>query len=97
MSIDCITWSWIDRVLPDNNLAERDLRPTVIAIKVSFGSSSNAGAKTDSILMSVLHTLSKRRGDQTLESIFKNLLDELAKNLKAPIASLFPQLKKSAS
>jgi hypothetical protein len=88
-------YHWVqDRgVPPDNNLAERDLRPTVIARKVSFGNSSDAGAKTRSILMSVLHTLNKRRADQPLESMFKNLLDELAKNSKAPITSLFPQPK----
>jgi transposase len=85
-------YHWVQdrRVPPDNNLAERDLRPTVIARKVSFGSSSDAGSKTRSVLMSVLHTLNKRRGDQSLESIFKNLLDELAKNPNVQIASLFP-------
>jgi len=88
-------YHWVQdrRVPPDNNLAERDLRPTVIARKVSFGSSSDAGAKTRSILMSVLHTLNKRRSARSLESIFKNLLDEIAKNPKAPIAALFPELK----
>jgi transposase len=88
-------YHWVQdrRVPPDNNLAERDLRPTVIARKVSFGSSSDAGSKTRSVLMSVLHTLNKRRGDQSLESIFKNLLDELAKNPKVQIASLFPHSK----
>ncbi len=83
-------WVRDRRVPPDNNLAERDLRPTVIARKVSFGSSSDAGAKTRSVLMSVLHTLNKRRGDQPLESILKTLLDELAKNPNVQIASLFP-------
>jgi len=83
-------WVGDRRVPPDNNLAERDLRPTVIARKVSFGSSSDAGAKTRSVLMSILHTLNKRRGDQSLESIFKTLLDELAKNPNVQIASLFP-------
>ena len=88
-------YHWVQalRVPPDNNLAERDLRPTVIARKVSFGSSCDAGAKTRSILMSALHTLNKRRNDQSLESIFKNLLDEIAKNPKVQIASLFPQPK----
>ncbi len=88
-------YHWVQdrRVPPDNNLAERDLRPTVIARKVSFGSSSDAGAKTRSILMSVLHTLNKRRSDRSLESIFKNLLDEIAKNPKVPIAPLFPESK----
>jgi len=73
---------WVeDRRIPaDNNRAERDLRPTVIARKVSFGSSSDAGAETRSILMSVLHTLNKRRGAQSLESAFKEILDEIAKN-----------------
>jgi transposase len=83
-------WVRDRRVPPDNNLAERDLRPTVIARKVSFGSSSDTGSKTRSVLMSVLHTLNKRRGDQSLESIFKTLLDELAKNRNVQIASLFP-------
>ena len=46
--------------------------------------------KLRSVLMSALHTLNKRRGDQSLESIFKNLLDELAKNPTVQIASLFP-------
>jgi transposase len=73
---------WVaDRRVPaDNNRAERDLRPTVIARKVSFGSSSDAGAETRSILMSVLHTLNKRRGEQSLESAFKEIIDEIAKN-----------------
>jgi transposase len=85
-------YHWVQdrRVPPDNNLAERDLRPTVIARKVSFGSSSDAGSKTRSVLMSVLHTLNKRRGDQSLESIFKTLLDELARNPNVQIVSLFP-------
>jgi transposase len=86
-------YHWVqDRgVPPDNNLAERDLRPTVIARKVSFGSSSDAGSRTRSILMSVLHTLNKRRAGQSLESVFKGLLDELAKNPKTPITLLFPK------
>jgi transposase len=85
-------YHWVQdrQVPPDNNLAERDLRPTVIARKVSFGSSSDTGSKTRSVLMSVLYTLNKRRGDQSLESTFKNLLDELAKNQAVQIASLFP-------
>jgi transposase len=69
---------WVEdrRVPADNNRAERDLRPTVIARKVSFGSSSDAGAQTRSMLMSVLQTLNKRRGEQPLESVFKEILDE---------------------
>ena len=66
-----------DRNVPaDNNLAERELRPLVIARKISFGSQSDAGAKTREILMTVLHTLKKTTVDVT--SAFKSALDKLA-------------------
>ncbi len=66
-----------DRTIPaDNNLAERELRPLVIARKVSFGSQSDAGARTREILMTVLHTLKKRTPDVT--TAFKSALDKLA-------------------
>ncbi len=55
---------WADnRAVPaDNNLAERDLRPSVIARKVSFGSITDAGAKIRSTLSSVAGTIKKRGG-----------------------------------
>jgi transposase len=66
-----------DRNIPaENNLAERQLRPLVIARKISFGSQSDAGAKTREILMTVLHTLKKRMPDVTIA--FKSALDRLA-------------------
>jgi transposase len=66
-----------NRAVPaDNNRAERELRPTVIARKVSFGSQSDAGAKTREVLMSVVHTLAKRVPDP--EAHFKAVLDQLA-------------------
>lgn len=66
-----------DRNVPaDNNLAERELRPLVIARKISFGSQSDAGAQTREILMTVLHTLKKRTSDVT--NTFKFALDKLA-------------------
>ncbi len=50
-----------DRNVPaENNFAERTLRPSVIARKVSFGSQSDAGAKTREILMSIVLTLPGR-------------------------------------
>ncbi len=53
-----------DRSVPaDNNLAERELRPLVIARKVSFGSQSDAGARTREILMTTLVTLRRRHPD----------------------------------
>jgi hypothetical protein len=63
-----------DRAVPaDNNRAERELRPLVIARKVSFGSQSEAGAHTREALMSVLHTLRKRTDDLT--AAFQRALD----------------------
>jgi transposase len=71
-------YHWADhRTIPaDNNLAERELRPLVIARKISFGSQSDAGAKTREILMTVLHTLKKRVPDIT--AAFKSALDKIA-------------------
>jgi len=71
-------------------LAERDLRPTVIARKVSFGSQSDAGAHTRGILMSVLHTLKKRGGDVVAH--LKGVLDLLADDIhQDPWPLLFPE------
>lgn len=80
-----------DRSIPaENNLAERDLRPTVIARKVSFGSQSEAGAKTRSILMSVLMSL-KKQAPQDYSERIKAALDHLATHPKAkPYRLLFP-------
>lgn len=41
-------------------MAELELRPLVIARKISFGSQSEQGLQTREVLMSVLHTLTKR-------------------------------------
>lgn len=84
-------YHWVDsrNVPADNNRAERELRPTVIARKVSFGSQSEAGAKTREILMSVLHTLKKRHTHP--EDHFKTVLDQLAGNTaQNPFLWLFP-------
>jgi transposase len=84
-------YHWVsDRRVPaDNNRCERELRPTVIARKVSFGSQSEEGAKTREILMSVLHTVKKRRPD--VEQYLKGVLDQLALDPKQdPFPLLFP-------
>ncbi len=74
-------YHWADdrRVPAENNLAERDLRPTVIARKVSFGSVSDAGAHTRSILMTVVHSLKKQKID-VVEHL-KYVLDQLSQNM----------------
>ncbi len=79
-----------DRNVPaDNNLAERDLRPLVIARKISFGSQSDAGANTRQTLMTVLHTLKKRTPN--VAQTFKDALDRLAQdNVLDPSETLFP-------
>ncbi len=85
-------YHWADsRSVPaDNNLAERDLRPTVIARKVSFGSQSDAGAHTRGILMTVLASLKKRGAD--VATHLKHVLDELAKDIhQDPFRFLFPR------
>ena len=84
-------YHWVsDRRVPaDNNRCERELRPTVIARKVSFGSQSQEGAKTREILMSVLHTLKKRHPQA--EQHLKWVLDQLAVDPKQdPFPLLFP-------
>ncbi len=58
-------YHWITHpdIPAENNRAERELRPLVIARKLSFGSQSERGLKTREILMSVLNTLNKRTED----------------------------------
>jgi AraC-like DNA-binding protein len=82
-------YHWVkDRRVPaDNNLAERDLRPSVIARKVSFGSQSAAGAKTRGILMTVLITL-KKRYPNDYHDRFKAAFDRLAVEPSANIYQL---------
>lgn len=80
-------WAQDRRVPADNNLAERDLRPTVIARKISFGSQSKTGARTRETLMSLPVTLKKRKLDPFIR--LTAALDRLA---EAPQADLYPIL-----
>lgn len=61
-------WAVARDIPADNNLAERDLRPSVIARKVSFGSITDSGARTRSILTSVVTTLKERAKIRLTES-----------------------------
>jgi transposase len=56
-------WARHPSIPAENNRAERELRPLVIARKISFGSQSKKGLQTREVLMSVLHTLSKQAKD----------------------------------
>jgi hypothetical protein len=82
-------WAENRAVPADNNLAERDLRPSVVARKVSYGSITDNGARTRSILTSVVTTLRKRGAD--VADQIKNALDQLAQNMdQDPYKLLFP-------
>jgi transposase len=84
-------YHWVqDRRVPaDNNRAERELRPTVIARKTSFGSQSDAGAKTREILMTLVHTLALRVADP--QTHCKSVLDQWARDpTQDPLLLLFP-------
>jgi len=83
-------WTKDRRIPPENNLAERDLRPTVIARKVSFGSQSDAGAHTRAVLMTVLHTLRKSSTTDPCSALTA-AIDKIAKDpTHDPFDLLFP-------
>jgi hypothetical protein len=85
-------WTRDPAIPAENNLAERELRPLVIARKVSFGSQSDRGAATRQTLMTVLHTLRKHVPDPA--AAFKAALDQLAQDPDAdPFTLLFPKTR----
>jgi hypothetical protein len=79
-------WASSPNIPADNNRAERELRPLVIARKVSFGSQSEAGARTRETLMTVLHTLRKRSPNMT--AAFEQALNRLAEEQTDPYTAL---------
>ena len=84
-------WVHNNKVPADNNKAERELRPTVIARKVSFGSQSELGAKTRGTIMTVLHTAKKRLHDTSIADWLKNTLDAISRNPSINVVDLFPK------
>jgi len=68
-------WTESQDVPADNNFAERDLRKTVIARKISYGSQSERGRKTRSVIMSILHTAQKNGRDPA--ATFEKIIGEL--------------------
>ena len=83
-------WSDDPAVPAENNLAERELRPLVVARKISFGSQSQNGAHTREVLMTVLHTL-RKQSDNPAQT-FRIALDQLAANPAAdPFKLFFPR------
>jgi len=84
-------YRWADDpdIPAENNLAERELRPLVVARKISFGSQSTRGAHSREVLMSVLHTLRKHTPDPA--RTFRAALDTLAANPKTNLSKLLFQ------
>jgi hypothetical protein len=56
-------------VEPTNNRAERDLRPAVIARKVSHRSKNERGARAFEAFISVLHTFRKLNSASTIPTL----------------------------
>lgn len=85
-------YHWVENrnVPADNNYTERELRPTIIARKVSFGSQSEKGAKTRSTLMTILHTARKRLKKKTVEEWLKEVLDKISIDPTIDPYSLIP-------
>jgi hypothetical protein len=59
---ELLVWLRDPAVAPDNNAAERELRPAVITRKTAFGSRSRPGAHAFAILLSLIRTW-ERQGD----------------------------------
>jgi transposase len=65
---DLLTFTEFADVPATNNRAEREIRPAVLMRKVSYGSASELGMRTRSILMSVYRTLKNRGLDPLAET-----------------------------
>ena len=79
-------WVCNSDVEAENNLAERRLRPLVIARKVCFGSQSEKGMKTRETLMTIIDTLSLRYKNSVAKLI--EVLDAIAANPDADVPTL---------
>lgn len=79
-------WVRHPEIEAENNLAERRLRPLVIARKACFGSQSERGLKTRETLMTIIDTLSPRCDDPV--SKLSQALDAIGCDKKADVAEL---------
>ena len=83
-------WAKSREIPAENNYAERELRPLVVARKVSFGSQSDAGAQMRSSIMTLLFTVKKRLTNESLEEWLKQSLNRIASGEATNFASLLP-------
>ena len=77
-------WCKSSEIPCENNYAEREIRKTVIARKMSYGSQSTEGAKTREIWTSTLQTLKKRERNPRDKLI--KILNKLSQNKELDIA-----------
>ena len=78
-------------VPPDNNRAEREIRPAVIMRKNSNGNQSQRGAATQAVLMTVFRTL-RRRGRDPLAEIVQALRHYTSAGDLPPLPPYSPEL-----
>ena len=88
-------WVCNPEVEAENNLAERRLRPLVIARKVCFGSQSEKGLKTRETLMTVIDTLSLRYADPVAK--LSQVLAAIGRDAKADVEELLWGAKPTAT
>jgi transposase len=88
-------YHWVENrdVPAENNKAERELRPTVIARKVSFGSQAEEGTKTREVLMSLMQTLKKREPNPRQK--FKQMLDRISENPNIEVTQMLLEMDSS--
>ncbi|MBR5113867.1 MAG: IS66 family transposase [Oscillospiraceae bacterium] len=79
-------WVCHPEIEAENNLAERRLRPLVIARKVCFGSQSEKGLKTRETLMTIIDTLSLRCDDPVAK--LSQVLYAIGRDRKSDVAEL---------
>ena len=79
-------WVCNPEVEAENNLAERRLRPLVIARKVCFGSQSEKGLMTRETLMTIIDTLSLRCDDPVAK--LSQVLDAIGCSKKTNVSEL---------
>ena len=63
-------------VEPTNNIAERHLRPSVIARKLSFGNKTKAGADRHALMMSLIQT-EKLQGRDPKQLLYSLIVDDM--------------------
>ena len=83
-------FAWVEdkNIKCENNTAERAIRGTVIARKISLGSQGEKGARNREIISSVLLTV-KQRG-RNPEQWLVETLNKMAKNPKLDICTCMP-------